>query len=108
MRDDDRDRQASAIRFTRRGLVLGLGQAAVFGGLASRLYQVQVLEGSTIATRAEDNRTRHQRRKREDMHQTNAVGVLPDEHHHEGDVEERIRRKGQEGEYKVRAEMGTV
>jgi penicillin-binding protein 2 len=58
MRDHDAEQRQAALQFTRRGLVLGLGQAAVFGALASRLYQVQVLEGAVIAARAEDNRTR--------------------------------------------------
>ena len=52
------DKRQSAVTFTRRGLLLGLGQATLFGGLASRLYQIQVLEAEAIAARAEDNRTR--------------------------------------------------
>lgn len=58
MRDHAAEQRLAAMRFTRRGLLLGLGQAAVFGALASRLYQVQVLEGAVVAARAEDNRTR--------------------------------------------------
>jgi penicillin-binding protein 2 len=42
--------------FTRRALLLMGGQVAVLGGLAARLYQVQVLEGGRYATLAEANR----------------------------------------------------
>ncbi len=45
-------------RFTRRGLLLGLGHAAVFGGLTARLYQLQVLDGAETAVLADDNRIR--------------------------------------------------
>lgn len=46
----------SAAVFTRRALLLGGGQLAVFGLLAARLYQVQVVEGERYATMAESNR----------------------------------------------------
>jgi len=42
--------------FTRRALLLMGGQVAVLGGLAARLYQVQILEGARYATLAEANR----------------------------------------------------
>ena len=42
--------------FTRRALLLMGGQVALLGGLAARLYQVQVLEGARYATLAEENR----------------------------------------------------
>jgi len=42
--------------FTRRALLLMGGQAVVLGGLAARLYQVQILEGGRYATLAEANR----------------------------------------------------
>jgi penicillin-binding protein 2 len=42
--------------FTRRALLVMGGQVALFGGLAARLYQVQVVEGDRYATLAEDNR----------------------------------------------------
>ena len=42
--------------FTRRALLLMGGQVAVFGGLATRLYQVQVVEGARYATLANENR----------------------------------------------------
>ncbi|GAC1479905.1 MAG: hypothetical protein NVS2B11_04410 [Acetobacteraceae bacterium] len=42
--------------FTRRGLLVGAGQLGVFGLLAAKLYQVQVVEGERYATLAESNR----------------------------------------------------
>ena len=42
--------------FTRRALVLGAGQLALFGFLGSRLYRLQVEEGERYATLAEENR----------------------------------------------------
>jgi penicillin-binding protein 2 len=42
--------------FTRRTLIAGGGMAAVFATLAGRLYQLQIVEGQTFMTRAEDNR----------------------------------------------------
>ena len=42
--------------FTRRALLLMGGQVAVLGGLATRLYQVQVVEGARYATLANENR----------------------------------------------------
>jgi penicillin-binding protein 2 len=42
--------------FTRRALLLMAGQVAVLGGLAARLYQVQVLDGARYATLARENR----------------------------------------------------
>ncbi len=44
--------------FSRRALVLGMANAAVFGGLAARLYDLQVLNGPQQSALAEDNRTR--------------------------------------------------
>jgi penicillin-binding protein 2 len=42
--------------FTRRALLIGATQTLLLGGLAARLRQVQVQEGSRYATMAEDNR----------------------------------------------------
>ncbi len=42
--------------FTRRALLMMGGQVAVLGGLAARLYQVQVVEGGRYATLANENR----------------------------------------------------
>ena len=42
--------------FTRRALLMMGGQAALLGGLAARLYQVQVIDGARYATLAEENR----------------------------------------------------
>ena len=42
--------------FTRRTLLIGAAQLAAFGGLASKLYQVQVIEGRKYATLADTNR----------------------------------------------------
>ena len=42
--------------FTRRALLMMGGQVALLGGLAARLYQVQVVEGGRYATLAEENR----------------------------------------------------
>ncbi len=42
--------------FTRRAVLLGLGQAGLFGVLASRMYYLQIVEGHKYATLAENNR----------------------------------------------------
>src|SRR3954452_4397441 len=42
--------------FTRRALLVGGAQTLLLGGLATRLRQVQVQEGSRYTTMAEDNR----------------------------------------------------
>ncbi len=42
--------------FTRRALLMGAGQVGVFGALAAKLYQVQVVEGERYSTLAESNR----------------------------------------------------
>jgi penicillin-binding protein 2 len=42
--------------FTRRALLMMGGQAALLGGLAARLYQVQVVDGARYATLSEENR----------------------------------------------------
>jgi len=42
--------------FTRRALLVMGGQVAVLGGLAARLYQVQVVEGTHFETLANENR----------------------------------------------------
>ncbi|MBN8891847.1 MAG: penicillin-binding protein 2 [Rhodospirillales bacterium 70-18] len=42
--------------FTRRALLIAGAQVAALGGLAARLYQVQVIEGERYATLAETNR----------------------------------------------------
>jgi len=50
-----RDTKRTSV-LTRRALLMMGGQAAILGGLAARLYQVQVLEGQRYATLADDNR----------------------------------------------------
>jgi penicillin-binding protein 2 len=52
---EDQNRDANA-RFTRRAALIGLGQAGVFGALATRLYQLQVTEANRYALLAEENR----------------------------------------------------
>ena len=42
--------------FTRRALLIMGGQAAMLGGVAARLYQMQVVDGERYATLAEGNR----------------------------------------------------
>ncbi len=42
--------------FTRRALLLGAGQLGIFGALAGKLYQVQVVEGERYSVMAESNR----------------------------------------------------
>src|ERR1700748_6323 len=42
--------------FTRRALLMMGGQLALLGGLATRLYHVQVIDGGRYATLAEANR----------------------------------------------------
>jgi penicillin-binding protein 2 len=49
----DADREKS---FARRSVVLASGKLLLFGALAGRLYQLQVLESSRYQTLAEDNR----------------------------------------------------
>lgn len=50
-----RDTRRTSV-FTRRALLMMGGQVAVLGGLAARLYQVQVVEGGRYATLANENR----------------------------------------------------
>ena len=50
-----RDTRRTGI-FTRRALLMMGGQVALLGGLAARLYQVQVVEGARYSTLAEENR----------------------------------------------------
>lgn len=50
-----RDTRRNAV-FTRRALLTMGGQIALLGGLAARLYQVQVVEGDRYSTMADDNR----------------------------------------------------
>ena len=42
--------------FTRRALLLGVGQIGILGALAAKLYQVQVDDGARYATLADSNR----------------------------------------------------
>ncbi|SDF43278.1 peptidoglycan glycosyltransferase [Limimonas halophila] len=42
--------------FSRRALLLGGGQLLLFGGLAARLYELQIVENERYATLAEENR----------------------------------------------------
>jgi penicillin-binding protein 2 len=53
MQQQEADRVRS---FTRRGIVLGAAQLALFGALGSRLYHLQVQKGSEYSLLAEDNR----------------------------------------------------
>jgi penicillin-binding protein 2 len=53
MQQQEADRVRS---FTRRGIVLGGTQLALFGALGSRLYHLQVQKGSEYSLLAEDNR----------------------------------------------------
>ncbi len=50
---EDNERARS---FTRRSLLIGGGQAALFAVLAGRMYYLQVIEAERYATLAEDNR----------------------------------------------------
>ena len=52
MTSPQEDRQ----RLTRRALLLGGVQALAFGGLAARMYHLQVIEGDRYQTLAEENR----------------------------------------------------
>src|SRR5258707_8229356 len=49
----DKGRYAS---FTRRTLLLSGGMTAIFGVLAGRLYQLQIVDGDRYLNEAEDNR----------------------------------------------------
>ncbi len=42
--------------FSRRALLLGVGQLGIFGALGAKLYQVQMVDGERYATLAESNR----------------------------------------------------
>ncbi|RYE89410.1 MAG: penicillin-binding protein 2, partial [Oxalobacteraceae bacterium] len=42
--------------FTRRALLLGVGELGILGVLGAKLYQVQVVEGERYATLADSNR----------------------------------------------------
>lgn len=50
-----RDTKRASI-FTRRALLVGGAQLAALGGLAAKLYQVQVVEGARYTTLADSNR----------------------------------------------------
>ena len=50
-----RDKQEAQARFNRRALLLGGAGAAVFAGLGSRLYSLQVLEQETYRLQADNN-----------------------------------------------------
>jgi penicillin-binding protein 2 len=52
----DRKDKSRYATFSRRTLMLTGGMTAVFGTLAGRLYQLQILEGDQFMTRAEENR----------------------------------------------------
>jgi penicillin-binding protein 2 len=53
LRPDDREQRKT---FGRRAMVLGGIQAAAMGALATRMYQLQVVDSETYATQAEENR----------------------------------------------------
>ncbi|MEO1039748.1 MAG: penicillin-binding protein 2 [Pseudomonadota bacterium] len=50
-----RDKQESQAQFTRRALFLGAGGAAVFAGLAARLYSLQIVDHDDYRLMSEDN-----------------------------------------------------
>lgn len=50
------EEEAARRRFSRRVMLLGLGKLAVVGALASRLYQLQVVEEQRYALLADENR----------------------------------------------------
>ena len=50
------DKPEASQAFSRRALLLGLGQLGVFGALATRLYNLQVTEGNRYALLADENR----------------------------------------------------
>ena len=50
--DDTRQR----LRFSRRAMLLGLGQAGAFGLIGARLFNLQVVEGARYVPLAEENR----------------------------------------------------
>jgi len=52
----DRKDKSRYETFSRRAMLLGGGMTAVFGVLAGRLYQLQILQGDRYMTQAEDNR----------------------------------------------------
>jgi penicillin-binding protein 2 len=52
----DAQDQSRYTTFSRRTAILGGGMAAVFGIIAGRLYQLQILNGDVYLTRAEENR----------------------------------------------------
>jgi penicillin-binding protein 2 len=52
----DREEQEDRAGFSRRAMLLGAGQVALFGLLAGRLYDLQVIEGEKYALAADDNR----------------------------------------------------
>jgi penicillin-binding protein 2 len=53
-------RDATRLRsFSRRALLLGAGQATVFGALAGRLYYLQVIAAEQYALLADENRINH-------------------------------------------------
>jgi penicillin-binding protein 2 len=56
MRDRDADDRDQRTQFSRRALLIGLGQAGAFGILSTRLYQLQVVDESRYALLAEENR----------------------------------------------------
>ncbi len=53
---DPKNEQRERALFTRRAALLGIGQALAFGALASKLHQIQVLDGSRYSLLADDNR----------------------------------------------------
>ena len=54
------DDRVDTHRFTRRAVVLGALQVGAFGLLASRLYQLQVVDADQYTTLAEENRINYQ------------------------------------------------
>ena len=52
----DRKDKSRYVSFTRRTLMMAGGMTGVFGLLAGRLYQLQILNGNQYMTQAEDNR----------------------------------------------------
>ena len=52
----DSDDGAQRTRFSRRALLLGAGQAGLFGLVATRLFQLQVVDGARYVPLADENR----------------------------------------------------
>ena len=52
----DREESDDRAAFSRRAVLIGAGQTALFGLIAARLYQLQVIDGQQYALIADENR----------------------------------------------------